>query len=58
MKKNVLMGLLSLLMLAICTVGNAQTPVKKYGQLQGMRLTALRRERTTRGTAWCQPGLA
>lgn len=34
MKKNVLMGLLSLLMLAVCTVGNAQTPVKKYGQLQ------------------------
>lgn len=34
MKKNVLMGLLSLLMLAVCTVGNAQTPVKRYGQLQ------------------------
>ena len=28
------MGFLSLLMLAVCTVGNAQTPVKRYGQLQ------------------------
>ena len=34
MKKQVLMGFLSLLMLAVCTVGNAQTPVKRYGQLQ------------------------
>ena len=34
MRRNILRGLLSLLMLTVCTVGMAQTPVKKYGQLQ------------------------
>lgn len=40
MRRNILRGLLSLLMLTVCTVGMAQTPVKKYGQLQvrGSRL--------------------
>lgn len=34
MRRNILRGLLSLLMLTVCTVGMAQTPLKKYGQLQ------------------------